>query len=226
MSPLDALSERFFSAHMTQHLILMLVAPPLVLLGRPENIMLWMFPLNGRRWVGNIWKRAGAFGKYLNKLAEPVSVWLLATFVMWFWHMPKPYSWAFNHPAIHIIEHLSFFATSLAFWRLCLKPFNREGGGHMTAIVLLFTFMFQSALLGALLTFAHHPLYKEHAVNHFSGLSPLADQQLAGLIMWIPAGAVQLLALALLFHHWLSNFNPSSRADKNQGMSRLPTALG
>ncbi|MGZ5006717.1 MAG: cytochrome c oxidase assembly protein [Methylobacter sp.] len=207
MSPLDSLAEWLFSAHMTQHLMLMLAAPPLLVLGRMDLVLLWTFPLPLRRWIGQRWNKALRLRVAIGLLGQPVSVWLLASTAMWFWHIPGPYAWAFSHRYIHILEHLSFFLTSLAFWALVLRPFSRNKSGHGAALMLLITFALESSLLGALLVFAGHPLYVVHTVHlpYFpDDMSPLQDQQLAGLIMWVPAGFVQLAALAAVFADLLS----------------------
>lgn len=213
MSPLDALAEQLFSAHMSQHLMLMLVAPPLLILGRPEHVLLWTFRLRTRRAIGHVWRRASWLRSLCGVFNRPLAVWLMASVAMWFWHIPGPYTWAFTHPAIHVLEHMSFFATSLAFWVLVLQPFSRGKGGHGTALILLATFALESSLLGALLAFAGHPFYAVHmaAARHLPHwlptsffITPLQDQQLAGLIMWVPASLVQLIALAAVFADWMA----------------------
>ncbi|HEX5539472.1 MAG TPA: cytochrome c oxidase assembly protein [Methylophilaceae bacterium] len=217
MSPLDALAEQLFSAHMTQHLMLMLVAPPLLILGRPGNVLLWTFSLRVRRGIGRIWRRAGLRVAW-HVLSQPIPVWLMASAAMWFWHIPGPYTWAFIHPGIHVLEHMSFFLTSLAFWALVMQPFSRAKSGHGPALVLLATFALESSLLGALLAFAGHPLYAVHVgiAHHLPHwlpeITPLQDQQLAGLIMWIPASLVQLVAIGAVFADWMERAeNPSKR---------------
>lgn len=132
MSPLDLLAEVLFSAHMTQHLMLMLVTP-LLILGRMDIVLLWTFPMPARRLIGQGWRKATWLRSAFNLLSRPVTVWLLASSVMWFWHISGPYAWAFYNLDIHILEHLSFFLTSLAFWALVMQPFRREKSGHGTA---------------------------------------------------------------------------------------------
>jgi len=227
MSPLDALAEQLFSAHMTQHLMLMLVAPPLLILGRPGNVLLWTFSLRVRRGIGRFWRGTGLRGIW-RACSQSIPVWLMASAAMWFWHIPGPYTWAFTHPGIHVLEHMSFFLTSLAFWALVMQPFSRAGSGHGTALVLLATFAIESSLLGALLAFAGHPLYAVHVgvVHHLPHwlpeITPLQDQQLAGLIMWIPASLVQLVALGAVFADWMERAeNPSKRARALRQDARL-----
>jgi len=202
MSPLDRLAEFLFSAHMTQHLVLMLLAPPLLILGRMQTVLLWTFPLRLRRLIG----KAIVLRFTVDGPSRPFSVWWLASAAMWFWHIPGPYAWALHHPSIHILEHLSFFLTSLAFWSLALRPFSRAKNGHGVALMLLIGFALESSLLGALLVFAGHPFYALHMLQtsrplptFLSAISPLQDQQLAGLIMWVPAGLVPAAALVAVF---------------------------
>jgi putative membrane protein len=210
MSPLSALSQQLFAAHMIEHLILMLVAPPLLVLGRPDIVLLWTFPLRIRRGIGHIWRKSGWLYSASRIFSQPVAVWIMASVAMWFWHIPSPYEWAFANPGIHIIEHMSFFLTSYAFWALALRPFSRQQGGHGHAMILLITFALESGLLGALLAFAAEPLYAVHisAARHLppllTNITPLQDQQLAGLIMWVPASIVQLMAFSAVFVDWLS----------------------
>ncbi|MGZ4990379.1 MAG: cytochrome c oxidase assembly protein [Methylobacter sp.] len=207
MSPLDRLAGLLFSAHMTQHLMLMLVVPPLLVLGRMDAVLLWTFPLPLRRLIGHGWNKAPRLRFAIGLLNRPVNVWLLASAAMWFWHIPGPYAWAFHNPYIHIFEHLSFLLTSLVFWVLALRPFSRNKGGHGAALILLITYGLESSLLGALLVFARHPLYVVQTVQlpHFiADMSPLQDQQLAGLIMWVPAGLVLMAALVAVFADLLS----------------------
>jgi putative membrane protein len=203
VSPLDALAEQLFSAHMSQHLLLMLVAPPLLVCGRPVLTWLWAFPLAQRRRIGRWWKHTPALHGSHDFMMRPPVVWILASVALWFWHIPGPYDWALASEAVHTVEHLCFFLTSLAFWTLTLEPYSARRQNYGTGLIMVMTFAMHNGLLGALLTFAPTPLYRAYATPVF-GLSPLEDQQLAGLIMWVPASIVHLATLAALFVGWLS----------------------
>lgn len=215
MSPLDTLAERLFSAHMTQHLLLMLIAPPLLVWGRPVFVWLWAFPLAQRRRIGRAWVDTRALHTSHAFLMRPLMVWMTASIALWFWHIPAAYDWALADGRVHVLEHLSFFLTSLAFWTLTLEPYRHRRSGHGIALVMVVTFALHSGLLGALLTFAQAPLYRAYVTPVF-GLSPLEDQQLAGLIMWVPASLVYLAALAALFVGWLSQVKAYSRPHELQ----------
>jgi putative membrane protein len=209
-SPLDALAGQLFSAHMTQHMLLMLVAPPLLVWGRPVFVWLWAFPLEQRRRIGRMWVNSGRLRRTHDFLMRPGVVWVAASAALWFWHVPGPYDWALSNEGVHAVEHLCFFVTSLALWTLTIEPYGPRRLGHGGALILIGTFALHNGLLGALLTFATTPLYQTNVVRTM-GLSPLEDQQLAGLIMWVPAGFIHLAALALLFLRWLSNVKAYAR---------------
>lgn len=200
ISPLDALADHLFSAHMTQHLLLLLVAPPLLVASRPVITWLWAFNLRQRRAIGHVWMRGGLHG-IVRPLMLPLPVWLLLTFVLWFWHLPAPYVWALNSEAVHVLEHLSFLIVSLAFWNIVIQPYGRRALDYGASLLYVASIGFQNGLLGAVLTFAAQPLYPLDTAPF--GLARLEDQQLAGVIMWVPASAVHLWTLGALFMAWL-----------------------
>lgn len=136
-----------------------------------------------------------AFGLPGRGLAPPLSMAVVAhALALWIWHAPEPYAWALSHDAAYWLMQASLFGSAFAFWRAV-----RRAGGIAAAGALLLTMM-QTGLLGALITFAAAPLYAPHLLTTQAwGLEPLADQQLAGLIMWAPmAGAYLAVALALV----------------------------
>jgi putative membrane protein len=219
-SPLDALAGHLFSAHMTQHMLLMLVVPPLLVWGRPAFVWLWAFPLKPRRRIGRIWIGSAVLRTTHAFLMRPAVVWVAASAALWFWHIPGPYDWALSNEAVHAFEHLCFFVTSLALWTLTIEPYGPRRLGYGAALILVGTFALHNGLLGALLTFAPTTLYRT-AAGRTAGLSPLEDQQLAGLIMWVPAGFIHLTAVALLFLGWLSNVKAYARVGTRRSIADL-----
>jgi cytochrome c oxidase assembly factor CtaG/cytochrome c2 len=202
ISPLDALDDQLFSAHMLQHMLLILVAPPLLVWSRPASAWLWAFRLPTRRVIGRMWM--GAPQRSFHFLMRPLSVWLLSCFALWFWHLPAPYGWALGNAWVHAGEHLCFFLTALAFWSLVLAPYGRRQLDYGSSLLFVGTLGMQMGLLGAILTFAPRPVYLGHAhTTAVWGLSLLEDQQLAGLIMWVPAGLVYTGTMSVLFVAWL-----------------------
>ena len=196
-SSFDVLADGLFCAHMTQHLILMIVAPPLLVHSRPGAVFMWALPLRWRRGLARWWNRSTGCKFACHFAARPLPSWTIASVTLWFWHVPALYDWALRNETVHVVEHVSFFATSLLYWHASRG--RKRSGAALVSVAL---FALHSGLLGALLTFASHPLYPlQHADDY--GLTALQDQQLAGLIMWIPMGLVYLCAFALLFVRWM-----------------------
>jgi putative membrane protein len=199
VSPLAALGTALLTAHMAQHMLLALVAAPLLVLGSAPTALLWALDESGRRRLGGWWRRSGALRAGWRGVSSPVVVWALHAAALWGWHLPGLYQAALADVAVHAAEHASFFGTALLFWWVVL----RTGHGRLNpglGVLFLFTTMLQGSALGALMTFTRtvwYPAYESSAPAW--GLRALDDQQLAGLIMWIPGGLVYLAAaLALL----------------------------
>jgi len=202
LSPVAAISDVLFSVHMTQHEILILVAAPLLVLGRPILPFLWALSPPWRVRLG-MWSRNRYWTAAWNALTGPLVVWLLHGLALWVWHLPALYQAALGSAAIHAIEHTCFLATACLFWwALIHGRYGRVGYG--VAVVFVFATAGHSEALGALLTFAPrvwYPLYVMRAPA--AGVDALEDQQLAGLIMWIPFGVIFLILGLGLFAAWL-----------------------
>jgi cytochrome c oxidase assembly factor CtaG len=207
VSPLDALGSALLSAHMAQHLLLIAVAAPLLVLGQPPLALLWGLAEPRRRQLGRWWRRVPVLRSAWAVLSLPLVAWLLHTAALWVWHAPPLYQAALEAPMLHGAEHLSFLGTGLLFWWTVLAPGpagaarsdqgrTRYGLGALS----IFALTLQSGLLGALMTFAPSPWYPAYAGRTAPwGLAPLEDQQLAGLLMWVPGGMIYAaVALGLL----------------------------
>ena len=196
LSPIDAVGSALFSVHMTQHMLLVVVAAPLLALGDPVTAMLWALRTNSRRRLGLAWRRRLVPRAVWRTLRSPLVAWTLHVGALWAWHVPRLYDAALRDERVHVLEHATFFLTALLFWSLVAdrRPRHRLGPGAAT--LYLFAAGLQCTLLGALLTIARHPWYVAHyGTTTAWGLTPLEDQQVAGLIMWIPAGLAYLVAL-------------------------------
>lgn len=200
VSPLDALAEQLFSAHMVQHTLLTMIAPPLLVLGMPLPALLLGLPRRVQVGLGQAWKSAPGLHAVWKALTRPMLVWLVMTAVFWGWHAPAFYTAAVENDLIHILQHSTFFVSALLFWWIVLRVHGDKPERRGTGVIYLFFSAMQSGLLGALITFSRSAWYPIYASRSEAwGLSALADQQLAGTIMWVPAGLVFLLAaLALL----------------------------
>jgi putative membrane protein len=204
VSPLDAVSGALASAHMLQHLLLVLVTAPLLALSAPASAILRGSPLALRRASGRWRRRLGLTHRNLRVLRHPAAVWLLHVGVLWFWHAAVPYDAALASQPLHLLEHASFLVTGVLFWHVVI---GARGAGRVPnglGVLLVFGMAMQSVLLSVLLTFARTPWYAGYAHTTASwGLAPLVDQQLAGAIMWIPAGGVYLAAALGLLASWV-----------------------
>jgi putative membrane protein len=204
VSPLDALSGALASAHMVQHLLLLLVAAPLLALSAPASAILRGSPLAVRRASGRWRRRLGLTHGNLAVLRHPAAAWLLHVGVLWFWHAAAPYDAALDNEFLHVLEHASFLVTAVLFWHAVIgvRGAARVSGG--LGVLLVFAMAMQSVFLSALLTFARTPWYSGYATTTASwGLDPLTDQQVAGVIMWIPAGGIYLAAALVLLVTWI-----------------------
>ena len=216
VSPLDAMGGALFSAHMVQHLVLVVVAAPLVALGEPLVATLWAFPLRVRRAVG-AWARRRPVRATWLVLSAPAVVWVLHVGTMWVWHAPRLYESALRHPAVHALEHASFFLPALLFWWVLVDRRARRRLGFGGSLLYLFTAGLQSTVLGALITVAQRPWYLAYYdTTRAWGLTPLEDQQLAGLVMWVPTGFVYLAALVALFAEAMLDRAPRDRAPRDR----------
>ena len=220
LSPLDAMSASLGSAHMVQHVLLTMVAAPLIVLGAPVRTMSRALPASGRRQIGR-W-RSGRLARAVSGwIADPVLTAGLFVVVLWVWHARGPYQAALESDLLHGLEHATFFVAALASWAAILGIRRRRGRSGI-GVLVLFGLSVQCGLLGVLLTFATEPWYPAYESTTAAwGLSPLADQQLSGVIMWVPAGAIYLVAALLLLRTWLGLGDDAGR-DVRQQVARKP----
>jgi cytochrome c oxidase assembly factor CtaG len=192
-SALDELGDRYlFSAHMLQHLILTMIGPPLVLLGIPG----WLIaPLLGHRAVLRLSR----------VLTHPFVAFTLFNADLWLWHAPPLYDATLFNQNLHILEHLSFIFFGLLYWWPMFSPV-KEGLPRLSIggqVLYLFFGSMPMVLLGAGLTFAP-PLYAPYLyAPRVWGLSPAVDQQLGGLLMWVPVSLYMIVIMSILFIRWM-----------------------
>jgi len=202
LPPFHELSEQFFSVHMVQHELLMTVAAPLIVLGYPVAVGLRLLPRASRRSAARL-ARPRAVRRIGTFITNPPVAWLLHAVAIWLWHLPILFERAIHNDVVHAFQHLSFISAAVVFWWAVLRPARRARRG--LSILLLFTTAIHTGVLGALMTFAHTPWYRDYASRPATaGLSPLADQQLAGMIMWIPGSLAYLIAALFIVRRWLA----------------------
>lgn len=198
VSPLDALGAALFSAHMLQHELLMLVAAPLLVLGRPLGVWVWALPTAWRTAMGKAvhWRPLKTVWVCIT---APLGAWLLHAAALWLWHAPALFQSALLHSGVHTLQHSSFLASALLFWWTIFGRRSAE-----PALLSLFTTMVHTGALGALLALAPglwYPLYVEPTSS--LGFDPLQDQQMGGLVMWVPGGVAYVVSALVIAARWL-----------------------
>jgi len=203
--PLDALSGELFWAHMIQHLLLMMVAAPLIMLSRPWMSLWRPFPLQWRRSVAWTLVRSPSCAPIrglARVLTRAPGAWLAFNINLLFWHLPGPYDLTLQNTYVHILEHSTFLLFGILFWAQVTKanlPYSQRIG-YIAAAMLI------NVALSIFLAFAQHPLYAPYAqlAHRPGGISALADQQIGAGIMWAAGDMPFAIALALLVQHWLA----------------------
>jgi putative membrane protein len=208
MTRARAWAERSFAAHMVQHELMMVVAAPLLVLARPLEAWAWALP-NGARRAFAALARCTSVRSAWRALTAPVGAWCFHALALWVWHLPNLFGAALASPALHVLQHTCFFASALAFW---WAVFGRAARApDAMSLACLFTTMLHTSALGALLALAPRAYYAETLQPALFGLTPLEDQQLGGLVMWVPASLAYVGAGLAIVHAWLAR--PRSQAD-------------
>ncbi len=206
LSPMHAASEALFSMHMVQHEILMIVAAPLLVVARPLVPILWSLPAPWRRRVGGMVRTRAVRGGWALLSSVPIA-WALHAVAIWVWHLPLLYEQTLTSSGAHAAQHVSFFATAILFW----WSIARGRGARTAGVLSLFTTAVHTGALGALIALSPTPWYPRYGeASGAWGLTALEDQQLAGLIMWMPATIAYVVAALWLAAGWLRE--PRSRA--------------
>jgi putative membrane protein len=218
VSPLDALSSALFSAHMVQHLLLITVAAPLFVLAAPAVPMVLGLPNGWRRRLLSRIRTPRA--RYLAQFLTRASVaFIVAVSVLWIWHIPTLYELALRNQVVHALEHSLLLGTATLFWLSVLPANHRRGLKSPTkllvGVALLAGMAVQGTILGIAIAFSSQPWYPTYALTSSSwGLRPTVDQQIAGLIMWIPAGAIYILAALLILGYVIASPAEMPNGDK------------
>lgn len=194
--PFDTWSDRWIAAHMSQHVILLAVVPPLVVYGRPWP-RLWMpFPLSARRALGGALSRSAPFRRGAGFFKRPPVALALQSAAIGAWHVPQLYDAAARNEWIHVCEHVCFVAPALVFWGALLDaPPVRARIDHLHRAVWFAAAMVPGWILAIVLAFATRPVYAAYP--------SMTDQQLAAGVMWVPGSLTYLVAAFAAFYRWL-----------------------
>jgi cytochrome c oxidase assembly factor CtaG len=198
VSPLHWLGEHLFTFHMIEHEIVMALAAPLLAVSRPLGAFVWAFPRAIRIQMGRTAHNASV-AMLWSTLTTPINATILHGVAIWTWHAPVLFDPAVMNVTMHRLQHLSFLITALLFWWALIRRANYgAAAGH------LFITMLHTSVLGALMALAPRVLYQAQTAEALRwGLTPLEDQQLAGVVMWIPAGTVYAGAALAFVALWI-----------------------
>ena len=205
-SPLDALASQLLQAHMTQHMLLMMVAPPLLWSGAPVAPMLRGLPRRIRRAVA-AGLAAPPVRRVASVIAHPGVGWISFAVAFWAWHTPRLYELALRSDGWHHVEHACFFATAMMFWRPVILAWPaRSPWPRWTMIPYLLLADLQNTVLAAILTLSDRVIYHTYlTVPRIGTITALEDQSVAGVIMWVPGSLVFLVAAVWLVMETLAS---------------------
>ncbi len=208
-TPLDPLADKLFAAHMAQHVLLLTVAPPLIVVSAPW-LRLWQpLPLGFRRSVARTLAkspRARPLRLAAHWIAHPLSAWTLFSANLVVWHVPALYDLTLRNSAVHEVEHALFFGTGLLFFGAVFdSPPFRARLDWLWRAAYVTTGMLVGWLLALVLAFSTAPLYPAYAAlaHRPGGISALADQQLAAGVMWVPGSLTFTIAFVVFVYRWL-----------------------
>lgn len=207
VSEIDALATQLFSVHMVQHMLLTVVAAPLLLLAAPIRPLLRGLPVGIRASVVRPLARSRAARRLAHALRHPLVAGALYVGGLYAWHVPRLYDAALQNPAVHVTEHLWFLASALLFWSVVIDPLPFRGtldpAGRLP--YLLVAGAAQNTVLGGVLSFSTLLLYGTYTQSpERFGLDPITDQRIGGAVMWVVGDLVFLGAASIAFFRWLS----------------------
>ena len=209
LSPIDGLSDDLFFMHMVQHVLLMMVGPPLILVGAPVVPVLRGLPRILRDDLAIPLLQMRRVRKTLNFLASPLTAWMVFVFTLWIWHVPSLYNEAVVNEPLHFLEHMMFIGAAVLFWWTVIDPIPLKPRlSYPLRLLFLFMATLQSTALAAIITLTETVMYTYYeSVPRLWGLSAQEDQMIAGLVMWIPGAGIYFTALTIIFFVMLARDN-------------------
>jgi len=208
-SPIEILSEQLFWVHMIQHVLLLVVAAPLIVFAQPW-IRLWRcLPLQTRRWLArnlSQGRRTAPLRSLSRVLGGPVACFAIFSLVLLAWHVPPLFDATLRNGTLHALEHTLFFTSAVMFFKQVIpSPPLHARLSAVHRVVFAIGGMIVSWVLAVVLALAPHPLYSyyAHLTSRPGGISAMADQQLAAGIMWVPGSITFLIVVFVYVHRWL-----------------------
>lgn len=211
LSPLDRLAHTLFVAHMTQHMLLIVVAAPALLLADPFPLIVWGLPRAVRRATPRWLRRQALVGRLWRALTPLPLAWLAYALILWLWHLPLAYDSALGDRLLHDVQHVTLFVGAILFWWPVIDPAPhfRAAAPYGRRIVYLLLAAFQMAGLGLLLTLSPWVLYPSYAAEpRRVDLSAADDQVWGGIVMWGVGGAIDMFAVLMLLWRFLAADTP------------------
>jgi cytochrome c oxidase assembly factor CtaG len=225
-TPIDSEADRLFAVHMVQHVLLLSVAPPLIVLGAPWARIWRPLPLGFRRTTAKalvVDPRTRPLRRLAHWLTHPAVAWVAFCGNLVLWHVPALYDATLRNGAVHDLEHALFFSTGILFWAQVIPsaPFRVRLDEPRRALYALLA-MLVGWVLAVVLGFARTPLYHPYTTlaHRPGGLSALADQQIAAGVMWVPGSLAFTIAIVLFFYRWIA---PEPESRRRSGLSPLTT---
>ena len=216
-SPLEALDDLLLQIHMTQHLLLMIVAPTLLLAGSPAIAIVRGLPPSIAKAVVGPLLRSDAVRRLFAWLTQPLVCWIAFVGATWGWHLPATFQLALRSDGWHVVEHACFFTTALMFWYPVIQPWPSVARWPRWAMLpYLLLADGQNTILAALFMFSDRVIYPFYAsAPRVAGFTPLGDQIVAGAIMWVPGSLFYLAPAVLIMFQLLAPQNLSYKAHED-----------
>ena len=240
MSPIDVLSGQLFFMHMIQHLLLVMIAPPLLWLAQPMPVAMWGLPKSLRLEVGRWLRTDSPLRRAVRSLTTPGLVWLYFVAALVGWHDPRAYNLSLVNELAHDLEHLMFFSSAMLFWWHVIgsAPLIHKRMSRGARAAYAISVVPVNALTGIAISFASEPLYPYYTtVPRVGKMTVLQDQMLGGVLMWIPGSMMYLVAALILIAQKLraeentppapASVGPTSEASGSVGpTSEVPGSAG
>jgi len=231
-SPIDPIGERLFLAHQIQHLLLRMIAPMLIILSRPQGVLIAGLPDGLRRGLAAPLMANGTLSGTYAFLTRPFVAFILFVLSLYFWQIPSVHNAALLDPMIHWAMHLTMLVAGLLFFSMVFSPRDRPTDpSHSLRILLLFSTIVANILLGAITTFKSAAVYTAYDIEgRLFGLAPLTDETVGGFILWVPASMMLIIAILIVVYDWNAiekkRLQRRSGPDRQQNMAPDDPILG
>ena len=219
LSPVEVLSGQLFFMHMIQHMLLVMCAPPLLLLSNPFPVLLWGLPVKVRNLVAGLFVGKSWLRQLLKRYAGPGMSWIMFVIVYIGWHDPILYEAALRSRVVHDIEHMSFFLASMLFWWhvTCAAPRVHQNLVYGRRITYLLVTVPVNMITGVVITFSREPIYEYYVkIQRPWSLTVMQDQMIGGIIMWIPGSMMLIVAIIVLVVRMMSSDERNNTRRLNQ----------